>query len=272
MRWMMLFGLAAFLAGCSPPPGGHKEGHADKGDPKKHGKHGETAAKATLQVRTEPAEPAAGKPATLKLMIHGKDGKAVKDFAVVHEMKVHLIIVRDGLDTFAHLHPELDDAGNIKATYTFPTGGTYRLFADHKPTGGSAATAEAEVKVTGEAPALPSLKPDVPGTVKGDGLEAKVGVSGVRAGSEGTVRFDLLDEAGKAVADLQPYMGAMGHLVVISQDGKQYVHAHPAEDQKAGSNVVAFGAHFPKAGLYKGWGQFKRGGEVRVVPFVLRVE
>ena len=116
------------------------------------------------------------------------------------------------------------------------------------------------------------FKPDVPGTVKGDGLGARVGVSGVKAGGEGTIRFEIADQAGKPVADLQPYMGAMGHLVVISQDGKRYVHAHPEDDRKAGGNVVAFGAHFPKAGLYKGWGQFKRGGEVRVVPFVLRAD
>ena len=28
----------------------------------------------------------------------------------------------------------------------------------------------------------------------------------------------------------------------------------------------------PSPGLYKGWGQFKRGGEVRVVPFVVRID
>ena len=271
MRTFLLLGLAAFLAGCSPQPG-HKDGHDTKGDPATgHDMHGGAASKPTLHVRTDPTSPDAGKPVMLKLMIHGPDGKAVKDFAVVHEMKVHLIIVRDGLDTFAHLHPVVDEAGNITATYTFPTGGTYRLFADHQPTGGSAATAEAEVKVAGEAPPLPPLKPDVPGVAKGDGLDAKVSVSGVKAGGMGTIRFEIADKAGKPVADLQPYMGARGHLVVISQDGKQYVHAHPA-DEKGAVDVVAFGVHFPLTGLYKGWGQFRRGGEVRIVPFVLRVE
>lgn len=65
-------------------------------------------------------------------------------------------------------------------------------------------------------------------------------------------------------------MGAMGHLVILSADGKEYVHAHPA-DGKTAPGVVAFQAHFPKAGLYKGWGQFKRGGQVRVVPFVVNL-
>ncbi len=77
-----------------------------------------------------------------------------------------------------------------------------------------------------------------------------------KAGGETTIRFEISDPAGTPVTDLQTYMGAMGHLVVLSQDGKQYVHAHPADDKKAMSNVVAFNAHFPQAGLYKGWGQF----------------
>ena len=68
-------------------------------------------------------------------------------------------------------------------------------------------------------------------------------------------------------------MGAMGHLVVLSSDGKEYVHAHPADDKPTkGSNVVAFQAHFMKEGLYKGWGQFRWRDEVRVVPFVVKVD
>jgi hypothetical protein len=67
-------------------------------------------------------------------------------------------------------------------------------------------------------------------------------------------------------------MGAMGHLVVISADAKQYVHAHPASGGGGDKGEVAFAAHFPQPGLYKGWGQFKRAGRVAVVPFVVRVD
>ena len=106
----------------------------------------------------------------------------------------------------------------------------------------------------------------------GDGLDAKVTVENTKAGGEATVRFELTDAAGKSVMDLQPYMGAMGHLVVLSNDGKEYVHAHPADDKPASGNVVVFQAHFAKAGLYKGWGQFRWKEEVRVVPFVVKVD
>ena len=64
----------------------------------------------------------------------------------------------------------------------------------------------------------------------------------------------------------------MGHLVVLSSDGKEYIHAHPAEAKPGTSSRVVFQAHIMKPGLYKGWGQFRRMDTVRVVPFVFKVD
>ncbi len=272
MKQLVSFALLAVFVGCTSQHSDSKSKDHEQHQKDPHAGHVKDSGKAMLMVQTEPATVTSGKPTTLKMMIHGADGKMVKDFAVVHEQKAHLIIVRDRLDQFAHVHPEFDAAGNLTTTYTFPTGGTYRLYVDHQPVGGSQATATIEVKVAGEAPPIPSLKPDVPGSVKGDGLNALVSVIRSKTGGETTIRFEITDPTGTPATDLQSYMGAMGHLVVLSQDGKQYVHAHPAGDKKAMSNVVAFDAHFPQAGLYKGWGQFKRGGQVHVVPFVMQSE
>jgi hypothetical protein len=63
----------------------------------------------------------------------------------------------------------------------------------------------------------------------------------------------------------------MGHLVIISADGKLYVHAHAVEGKSA-NGVVEFAAHFTQAGIYKAWGQFQRAGQVYTVPFVLKVD
>ncbi len=265
---------AALIAGC----GGRHDGakHDDPGPTGHHGHGGDAHAghsrpnAAGLVVKTEPAQVAAGQPATLRLTVHDAGGGTVADFDATHEAKVHLVIVRAGLDTFAHLHPAVDAAGNLTAAYTFPAAGTYHLYADHKPAGGKASTAAAELTVTGQPPPAPPLTPNVPATIEADGVAARVTVGNAKAGGEGVVRFELLD-AGRPLAGLQPYMGAMGHLVVLSRDGKEYVHAHPADETTA-PNVVAFAAHFPKAGVYKGWGQFRWNDAVRVVPFVVKVE
>ncbi len=275
MKRTLFFALLAFVVGCTSQHSQHSDSKSTEHDQHQkdpHAGHSMDQGNAMLMIQTEPAHVTAGKSTSLKMMIHGADGKMLKDFAVVHEQKVHLIIVRDGLDQFAHLHPEIDAAGNLTTTYTFPTGGTYRLYADHQPVGGSPATATDEVKVAGETPPTPSLKPDVPGRVKGDSLNADVSVSRPKPGDETMIRFEITDLSGTPVADLQTYLGAMGHLVVISQDGKHYVHAHPLDENKSNSSMVTFGAHFPQPGPYKGWGQFKRQGQVRIVPFVVQVD
>ena len=72
--------------------------------------------------------------------------------------------------------------------------------------------------------------------------------------------------------DLETYLGALGHLVIVSENGQEYVHAHPDDGSDAAGGRVAFDAHFTKPGLYKGWGQFQRAGEVLTVPFVARID
>jgi hypothetical protein len=278
MRTAVLLLLAGLVAGCGGTayPTGTKDAHGHGGtDTHGHAhKHGDSANApklTTLDVLPDKAPPAAGRETTLRVRIPGAAGEGVKVFEAVHDAKVHLIVVRDGLDHFVHLHPEVDaGSGVLSARYTFPAPGTYHLFADYKQPGKDAATAVAALAVPGDAPKAPALTPNVPGTASGDGLSANVRVEGLSAGKEATVRFEVIAD-GKAVTDLEPYMGAMGHLVVISHDATRYVHAHPKEGKDAGPNVVAFEAHFPAAGLYKGWGQFKRGGTVRVIPFVVQV-
>jgi hypothetical protein len=223
----------------------------------------------TLAVSTEPAELTPGQPVTLHLMLHDSTGAMVKDFEIVHEKKLHLIIVRAGLDRFAHIHPVIDASGNITATFSFPVAGLYRLFADFKPVGGVQTTLAAELTVGGQRPPGAALIPNVPGRVSGEELTADVAISG--GGAEGATRisFSLFDASGDAVKDLQPYLGAMGHLVVLDAGGRTYVHSHPLEG-KAG-DAVAFEVRFPGPGIYKGWGQFQRAGKVHDLPFVVGI-
>ena len=250
---------------ATAPDHGHGDRHGHRG-------HGPGSAAPALVLSTVPAEPKAGEPVRLRAMIHRPDGTMVGDFEEAHEKLVHLIVVREGLDHFAHLHPEVDDAGNLTTEFTFPAGGRYLLYADHKPAGEAQAVARGEVRVAGAAPAAPGLTPDVPGRVSGDGLTADVTVDAARPGGETEIAFGLSDEAGQPVSDLEPYLGALGHVSILSEDGKDYVHAHPLENEDATDGPVKFAAHFTGSGHYKGWAEFQRSGRVLTVPFVLRVE
>ncbi|MEO5616548.1 MAG: hypothetical protein ABIS67_02145 [Candidatus Eisenbacteria bacterium] len=240
----------------------------EKATTEKAGEHGAEHAGAMLMVRTEPADVTAGNPIRLHLMLHGPDRVVMKNFEIVHEKKLHLIIASERLDQFSHIHPELDPAGNFTTTFAFPTAGKYRLYADYKPAGKEAGTAIAEILVAGTPVSAPTLVPNAPGRVAGDDLEAEIALGKAEMAGATRISFTLFDRAGKPLGDLEPYLGAMGHLVVLSADGKQYVHAHPIKGNSP-ANVVKFEAHFPRPGLYKGWGQFQRSGAVHVVPFVV---
>ena len=260
--------IVVAVVGCSQtkaPPAAEHSGH----EAGRHAEH-DSGHAAMLMVQTEPAAPVAGKPVALKMMIHQADGAMVHEFEVEHEKLVHLIIVRDGLDEFAHVHPEVDKEGNLTITHTFPKAGKYRLFADHKPKGQSASVARATVDVSGDATPPPKLVVNAPGKVVAEGFAAEIEVKNAKAGEESEIRFQLRNEAGEPSDNIQPYLGARGHLVVISADGTQYVHAHPM-DEKTAANEVVFMSHFPSAGTYKGWGQFRIANEVRTVPFVVQI-
>lgn len=235
-------------------------GHAD------HAGHGDAA---ELVVSTQPAKPAAGEPTTLKLMVHSSSGKMVNKFEETHTKLAHLIVVREGLDEFAHLHPDVDERGNMTVDHVFPKGGEYRLFLDHKPRGGDASTAKSKLQVDGDAPEAAKLAVTAPGQVSAAGIQANVTLEKNEKAT--IVGFDLADNDGKPLSDLRQYLGAMGHLVVISADGEQYVHAHPLTDEP-GTTRVEFEVHFPSTGLYKMWGQFQRQDAVITIPAVMEVK
>lgn len=260
--------VIAVVTGCSgqsKPP----VKSPDKHEEHTHGMQMSAEPTARLVLSSTPEQPSTGKPAELKIMLHDASGQMIKEFEPTHTKLAHLIIVREGLDEFAHLHPTVDESGNMKVMHTFLSGGSYLIFLDHKPAGKPAATAQAKLVVDGDSLKAPALKPNVPGTVEGDGLQAKVSMR-ASADKAQVVSFEVQDVGGKATNDLQPYLGAMGHLVVLSADGGKYVHAHPITESAPDGNVE-FEVHFPGPDTYKGWGQFQRGDKVFTIPAVMQV-
>jgi hypothetical protein len=113
----------------------------------------------------------------------------------------------------------------------------------------------------------------------------------LRAGEAIMLDFAVEDEqTHQPVSDLQPYLGALAHFVIISEDSSEFLHVHPMEHHKTSisdhsnhadsstdhtshSSASQISAHtrFPRAGLYKIWAQFQRHEQVITVPFVVRV-
>jgi hypothetical protein len=157
----------------------------------------------------------------------------------------------------------------LTVSHPFPAGGEYKLFADYSPSGGGHATATGSVSIGGESPAAPALVANAPGEVAADGVRATISAAPLKVGERTQVTFAVRNEEG-GQAKLEPDMGALGHLMFVSASGK-YVHVHPVTGD-ADRGTVEFEADFPESALYKGWGQFKHDGSVRVIPLVVNVE
>ena len=67
-------------------------------------------------------------------------------------------------------------------------------------------------------------------------------------------------EDGRPLVNLEPYLGAGGHLLAVSEDLTEVVHAHASMDDLPGS-LLTFDMTLPKPGAYAVWVQFQRFGE-----------
>ena len=73
---------------------------------------------------------------------------------------------------------------------------------------------------------------------------------------------------GAPVTDLQPYLGAYGHLVALRDGDLAYLHVHPDESTAAGPEVRFF-AEVPSTGRYHLYLDFRHGDRVRTARFVV---
>ncbi|WP_413371861.1 hypothetical protein [Paenibacillus taichungensis] len=208
----------------------------------------------------------------LNIQIKDNEGNLVKEFERSHEKLLHLIVVNKDLSYFSHIHPEYDGNGNFKINTTFLNGGGYKFFADILPKGGSSTTLSEWVKVEGEEKALEPIEADTKLVKVVDGKEIELTISNTTAKDEITLTFNIVDaQTKKGISNLEQYLGAVGHVVILSDDAEQYLHVHPM-DEKATGPKAEFMTSFPKSGTYKIWGQFQHQGEVFTVPFAVDIK
>ena len=200
---------------------------------------------------------------TFAFRITGPDGVPVTAFDQVHDRQLHLIVVRRDATGFQHVHPERDAAGTWRVPLTLPAGGVYRAFADFTPTGGPETTLGVDLFAPGDFQPVaqaPSRTSTVDGyTVTLDGE--------LVPGATSPLRLNVTRD-GAPVTDLQPYLGAYGHLVALRGGDLAYLHVHPGSTATSGP-VVGFDAEVPSAGTYRMFFDFQVGGVVRTADFTV---
>ncbi|CDN41305.1 MULTISPECIES: hypothetical protein [Paenibacillus] len=240
-----------------------------------HGGHGADAKPAAENLQASFAFPAgaakANEETELTIQVKDKDGKPVNKYDVNHEKLLHLIIVNHDLSFFNHIHPEFKGDGTFTVNTSFPAGGEYKVFADFIPTGGANTTLSEWVKVEGKEGKHAAIAADANLVKEVDGKEIELSMSAAKPKEDVTLTFNIRDaKTKKGINNLQPYLGAVGHVVILSEDANQYLHVHPI-DEKATGPDAKFATSFPQSGTFKIWGQFQHNGEVFTVPFVVNV-
>ncbi|MBW7457959.1 hypothetical protein ACFOLF_02730 [Paenibacillus sepulcri] len=235
------------------------------------------AASGTSHIQTEAVwklsdeKPQAGKTTAITVQINDGKGKPVAEFDFNHEKQMHLIIVSRDLAYFDHIHPIYNGNGQFQVETDFPAGGDYKLIADYVPTGGSAVNNSTWISVLGSAGEAKPIEPDKSLVKTFNGVEVTLSYGHLMAGMDLELNFHMTDaNTHEPVTDLEPYLGAVGHVVILSADAEQYLHVHPTEEKAKGPDA-AFMTRFPESGIYKVWGQFQREGKTFVVPFVIDV-
>ena len=224
---------------------------------------------------------ASNTPKDFTFSIIDDQGNILKHFQITHTKQLHLIVVRKDLAYFQHIHPEINHTTGLisMSGLMFPADGPYRIFADFAPAGaqmdsmGMPVTATPyEDVVVGSGQFTPAPLGAEVKTKTFTGYQFALATHGTPAsGSESMLMFNITQN-GKPVTDLEPYLGALGHSVILREGSLDFIHAHPVEEVTAKQNgTVSFMVDFPEAGKYKVFTQFQRGGKVITTDFVLTV-
>ncbi|MBG8554364.1 heavy metal-binding domain-containing protein [Hymenobacter guriensis] len=217
-----------------------------------------------------PAQPAAGRPVTLSFQPQATGtNHAAVPLATVHEQKVHLMILSHDLSEYYHLHPELKPSGRYELPFTFKTGGTYLLYQDYQPEGGGHQLGRQTLQVSGPTrPAVKYMKDQLRWEANSYAADLAFDKT-VRAGQPLTVSVTV-SRNGRPITDLDQYLGALGHMVILSEDGADYLHVHP-EDQADKGPRIGFNTTFDKPGRYRIFLQFQHAGVVQTSDFTVNV-
>ena len=204
----------------------------------------------------------------------------------VHEKETHVLVISEDLAVFSHIHPDPVTSQFYAGSHVFPHAGAYWIYVDHTPPGQAQTIAKFRVTVAG-ARQLTELRETGARDVTLEGVRATLTTTGpLEAGRDVSFRFQLAEAAtGNVITDLQPYLGAWGHILFVRKEGDEVIHAHPLEANAVRPSPwvhshampgpspaeIETVTGFKSPGLYKVWLQVQRSGSVLTFPFVLRV-
>lgn len=212
-------------------------------------------------------------------------GEVIKNFSINQEKIMHLIIISDDLKYFDHVHPDYKD-GIFSINYKFVNSGNYHLYADFKPEGMSEQYYPFNMVVGSGGGTVSKTKPEFTTETVVGGIKAQIllpknmNAKDLNAGTE-IIGLKLTnDKTGEDLKNIEPYLGAFGHLIMVNTVNYEYVHIHPKQaytpipGETAGP-IVQFSPlgiyNKVNPGTYKLFAQFQIDGKMHVFSFFAKV-
>ena len=112
---------------------------------------GLTVADGKLRLVADQATLPVGQSKTYTFRVVDAHGATVRDFALEHGKRLHLIVARRDLTGYQHLHPTQHADGRWTVSMRLGAPGAYRVFADFTPAGGEKTTLGADLLADGDA-------------------------------------------------------------------------------------------------------------------------
>ena len=212
-------------------------------------------------------ELATGAPQPFRFQVIGPDGAPVTDYSTSHDKDLHLIVVRRDLAGFQHVHPDLAADGTWSIPLAVAAPGQYRVFADFAPAGHEGLTLGTDVPAPGDY--RPRPLPPAATTTTVDGYTVTLAGT-LQPGASSRLTLSVSKD-GERVTDLQPYLGAYGHLVALRDGDLAYLHVHPdgtpGDGRTPAGPEITFHADVPSSGTYRLYLDFRHAGKVRTAEF-----
>ena len=229
---------------------------------------------------SDPANPQTNQSTALRyFMTDTNSGEVVTDLPIEHEEPMHLVAVSQDLSQFQHIHPEVGADGAYVVTTTFPEAANYVLFNDLVSNEQNVLDRQ-ELNVGQASQKSASLSPDMSPKTQ-NGLTVSLSApETIKVGEDESFTLTVTRDK-QPVTDLEPYLGAPAHVVIISSDTSYFTHTHgevsgmESMDSPPPSTFgpdISFDNIFPNSGLYKIWAQFGYQGNVVTVPYVVEVQ
>ena len=235
-------------------------------------------------------------PTKFRFWVKDSSGDVFKKYEIAHEKLMHLIGVRKDLTNFLHLHPEYNEAtGEFTVDIPFPEDGQYRLFPDFTPSVDNPDKQPVTLFTDIMVGNLSNYKPQslVPDTEKKKTFgEYEVSFDlpkDLQKGGEFTYGVTI-EKDGTPVTNLETYLGALGHSVILKEGTLTFIHTHALSSSSQDSTIgghamqdsqadtkkqgpkIEFSTTFPKAGVYKIFTQFQHQGKIMTIDYTVEVK